>query len=298
LQGNVAAGAEPPMPTTPPYVPEIPVLANFGDLTLQVKVGPQATMNLRLDEQAVINALDTGVDASFRDVSEDAEATFNLFAKQQRLVTEPGVAHVLSFGGRDQLFRFGTGSGGPRLERPPADRPAAEEGGGEDAGTPPRSAVAPADATVEKAVILSNTILTNTDLPGSAKLYGMAVSAGLAAHQARALVQTQLARAGGDQTAALAGGLEALTGVGEIGPTVTERVERAHPVENLLSLLLRNRRFTPVGPSIAVPVPPPPPDPRRHSIVVVGGSRVAATGNVTTAGVHVHDAAHAIENNL
>jgi hypothetical protein len=126
----------------------------------------------------------------------------------------------------------------------------------------------------------------------------MAVSAGLAAHQARALVQSQLARAGGDQTAALAGGLDVLTGVGEIGPTVTERVEAAHPVEDLLALLLRNRRFTPVGPALAAPVPAPPPDPRRHSIVVVGGSRVGATGNVSTAGVHIHDAAQAIENNL
>jgi hypothetical protein len=199
---------------------------------------------------------------------------------------------VLTFGARDRLIQFGSGPGGPRLERPhinPPDLPGAV--GAEAAGP------VVADADVEKAVILSNTILANNDLPGSAKLFGMAVSAGLAAHQARALVQSQLTRAGGDQTAALAGGLDVLTGVGEIGPTVTERVERAHPVENLVSMLLRNRRFTPVAPALIAPIAVPP-DPRRHSIVVIGGSRVGVTGNVTTAGVHVHDAAQAVENNV
>ncbi|MGS2617471.1 hypothetical protein ACVCAH_23535 [Micromonospora sp. LZ34] len=305
VQGNVAAGAEPPAPPPPPFIPVHPELGKFSDLVLQVKVGPQATMNLKLDEQAVLNALDTTVETSYRDVSEDAEATFNLFAKQQKLVTGPGVANVLTFGARDKIFRFERGTAGPVLERPtvagpvvtggPAARSAEESG---DAGdTEPAVTAAPPDADVERAFVVSNTILENRELPGSAKLYGMAVSAGLPAHQARALVQTQLARAGGDQTAALAGGLAVITGVVDVGPTVTERVERAHPVENLLAMLLRNRKFTPVGPPI-IAVPPPPPDPRRHSMVVVGGSRVAATGNVTTAGVHVHDAAQAIENNL
>lgn len=41
-----------------------------------------------------------------------------------------------------------------------------------------------------------------------------------------------------------------------------------------------------------------PPDPRHFSIVVVGGARVAAVGNATTAGVHVHDAQQSIESNV
>jgi hypothetical protein len=33
-------------------------------------------------------------------------------------------------------------------------------------------------------------------------------------------------------------------------------------------------------------------------LVIIGGSRVGAVNNVTTAGVHVHDADQSIENNL
>jgi hypothetical protein len=67
----------------------------------------------------------------------------------------------------------------------------------------------------------------------------------------------------------------------------------------MVSLLLRNRTFTPIRPDLVIPAGPlPMPDPRRKSIVVIGGSRVAMVGNVTTAGIHVHDAAHSVENNL
>jgi hypothetical protein len=126
-------------------------------------------------------------------------------------------------------------------------------------------------------------------------------------HQARALVQSNLLRAGGDQKAALASGLAEITGISDLGgPTVTERVLAANPVEDLVSLLLRNRKITPLPlphfpfpPFPFPPVPQPPlPDPRRKSIVVLGGSRVVVTGNATTAGVHVHDAAHSVENNV
>ncbi|MFB9316984.1 hypothetical protein [Cryptosporangium minutisporangium] len=356
VQGNVAAGAEPPTPTTPPFIPEFPLPTSFGDLTLQVKVGPAATMNLRLDERAVAEALDARTGTAFSEVSTDAEASFNLFAKRQDLPAAPDIARVLTFGARDELIRFGKGPGGPIIERPRPSGPVGPVGPLDpgplgpigrprptptlptrpDLGRPevppperpqlptPSDAEDPTDEAdvpeaapqtevpddvIERAVLVSNTILTSVELPSAAKLYGMAVSAGLAPHQARALVQTQLVRAGGNQTAALAGGLESLTGVAEVGPTVTEQVEAAHPVEGLLSLLLRNRRFTPVeppltGPSVIGPstgpsvIAAPPPDPKRHSLVVIGGSRVGAVGNVTTAGVHLHDAGQSIENNL
>jgi hypothetical protein len=149
-------------------------------------------------------------------------------------------------------------------------------------------------------VATSNAILSSTRLNAPAKLFGLAVSSGMPAHQARAFVQSNLLRAGGNQSSALASGLAEITGIDDaVGPTVSERVLAANPVEDLVSLLLRDRTFTPVRPDLVIPPRTlPPPDPRRNSIVVIGGSRVAAVGNVTTAGIHVHDAAHSIENNL
>ena len=55
----------------------------------------------------------------------------------------------------------------------------------------------------------------------------------------------------------------------------------------------------PVQDGTAVPnVPvPPPPDPYAHSVVILGGSRVAAVGNATTSGVHVQEADAVVELN-
>jgi hypothetical protein len=156
-----------------------------------------------------------------------------------------------------------------------------------------------ADPRVDKAVLTSNAILSSRQLSAPAKLFGLAVSSGMPAHQARALVQSNLVRAGGDQSAALASGLAEITGIADLtGPTVSDRVLDASPVEDVVSLLLRKRAITPIRPDLIIPIRPVPPDPRRHSIVVIGGSRVGVVGNVTTAGVHVHDAAHSVENNV
>lgn len=334
VMGNVAAGAQPATPPRPPFVPVRPDLGRISDVHLAVKVGEEGALTMKLDEEALLSAISEKKGTSFQSLTEDAEASFNVFARRHRIVPGPEVAKALSLAGPAALLNIRAGEGGPIFERreaPPAGRSQPPPGKAKRAQPPGADVVLepahppvgdvvlepahppvgdvvlePArppvgDAVVERAVVESNRILGDKGLSGSAKLFGLAVSSGLAPHQAKALVQTQLARTGGDETAALASGLSVITGIEDVGPTVSERVEAASPVEDIVALLLRNRHFTPVRPIEPfrpVPPRPRPPDARSHSVVILGGSRVGAVNNVTTAGVHVHDAAQAIENNL
>jgi hypothetical protein len=297
VTGNTLAGDEPAVPTTPPVVtPTGPLGASYGDLHLSVPVGTRASLMLRLDPGAVREAIDAKRSASFSDVTADAETSFGLFTRRTDLVLDPDVAGVLTRA-RDAGLAFRTRAGGIVADRVAAPGVAGAAGA---AGVPGAAAPAstPAAERVERAVATTNAILSSTDLGAPAKLFGLATSSGMPAHQARSLVQSHLVRAGGDEAAALASGLAEITGIADVaGPTVAERVLRANPVEDLVSLLLRNRSFTPIEPARVLPVRRAP-DPRRFSLVVVGGSRVGVTGNVTTAGVHVHDAAHSVENNV
>lgn len=283
VTGNTAAGQEPPAPPAPPVPLDIrPLGPDLGDLHLTVPVGGRASLTLRLDPEAVRTAIDAKRTSAFTAVAEEAETSFGLFTRATDLVVNPDIASVLT-AGRD------TGLSLRRI----ADRITL-------AGPAAAEAADQPDPRVERAVLTSNAILSSSRLSAPAKLFGLAASSGMPAHQARAFVQGHLLRAGGDQTSALASGLAEITGIDDAGgPTVSERVLAANPVEDMMSLLLRNRTFTPIRPDLVIPPRPlPAPDPRRKSIVVIGGSRVAMVGNVTTAGIHVHDAAHSVENNL
>ena len=296
--GNVAVGKEPVAPPLPPFVPVRPDRFDLGEIHLAVKVGEAAALNLRLDETAMLDAIAQRKASSFSSVAADAEASYTLFATRQKILTLPaGGLSFASLASRAKLV-VGGQPGTPTIEVP-VDLGVVDGGeadGGGDAGV--------GDLGVLTTVVAnSNQILADTSLSAPAKLFGVAVASGMAAHQARALVQTQLVQAGGDEQGALSAGLGIITGLDEVGPTVTERVRAANPVEDILSLLLRNRHFEPVRP--LEPLRPPiitlPPRQQTHrmkSIVLLGGSRVGAVNNVTTAGVLVVDAAHSIENNL
>ena len=294
VTGNTAAGDEPAAPAPPPVPLDVkPLGPKLGDLHLVVPVGDRGSLTLRLDPEAVQTAIDAKRTSAFSAVAEEAETSFGLFSRASDLALDPGVASVLSAG---RISGLSLRRVADRITiTPPAAAPPAQP-------APPDAADAPESPSphVERAVATSNAILSSTRLNAPAKLFGLAVSSGMPAHQARAFVQSNLLRAGGNQSSALASGLAEITGIDDaVGPTVSERVLAANPVEDLVSLLLRDRTFTPVRPDLVIPPRTlPPPDPRRNSIVVIGGSRVAAVGNVTTAGIHVHDAAHSIENNL
>lgn len=285
ITGNTVAGDEPAAPAPPPVPPDVrPLGPKFGDLHLQVPVGDRGSLMLRLDPEAVRRAIDVKRISAFTAVAEEAETSFGLFSRASDLVVNPDVASVLT-AGRISGLSFRRVADGITLS---AAAPEAAE------------AVEALEPRVERAVLTSNAILSSRQLSAPAKLFGLATSAGMANHQARAFVQSSMLRAGGDEASALASGLAEITGIDDVGgPTVSERVLAANPVEDIVSLLLRNREFSPIRPELVIPSRPLPlPDARLKSIVVIGGSRVAAVGNVTTAGIHVHDAAHSIENNL
>lgn len=304
LTGNSAAGAQPTVPPAPPVPVDVkPIGPGFGDLHLAVPVGERGSLAFRLDPEALLSAVEAKRSSAFVEVAEEAEVSFGHFARARDLVLDPEVASVLTASTRSGLaFR----AVADRIEA--VARPAREAEMTLDldlgaAGSDPGHAVAPPPADhVEKAVLTTNSILASKSLSAPAKLFGLATSSGMPAHQARAFVRSNLVRAGGDETAALATGLSDITGVGADlgGPTLAERAQAANPVEDIVSLLLRNRAVFPLPHDRFSPVQPvaPRPDPRRSSLVVVGGSRVVAVGNATTAGVHVHDAAHSVENNV
>jgi hypothetical protein len=290
ITGNTVLGAQPPPPPPPPIRPIRPDLSRPGTLHLAFDVGAGSALTLQLDEAAVLAAIEQHKDTAAQNVVAAAEASFNLFAQQRELEINPAVRQLLASGTAGTFFRLRGGVLEPRLA---GESPAPE--------IAPSRAAAPEpvdDQVVRLALVTSNTILAAPTLSGAAKLYGIARNAGYTAHQARNLVQTQLVATGGVQEAALVTGLRDLTGVATDEPTVTESIARPNIMEEIVGLVLRNRDLVTLPPLQPILVPPPPPDPRDFSLVILGGSRVGAINNVTTAGVYIHDAAQSIENNL
>jgi hypothetical protein len=208
-----------------------------------------------------------------------------------------------------KIYRLYSDTSGLMLKRSSAEGEAATEAEEDEnaAGTPEASTFERlstgmrldfADQTIQLALDNANLILSDPDLNGAAKLYGMALLSGQSAFQARQLVQTKLVGAGGVQIAALASGVRALTGMEQTGATVTEQVGQINLMEEIVGLVLGGSSIVDAVEEEPAPAPAPPPDPRDHSVVIIGGSRVGAINNVTTAGVHVHDAKQSIENNL
>jgi hypothetical protein len=79
-------------------------------------------------------------------------------------------------------------------------------------------------------------------------------------------------------------------------PTVKEALDNVSLVHEVLGDVLSAEAAatTPLAP---VPRPAPPPRPADHSLVVIGGTRVAVVGNATTAGILVLDADAHVELN-
>jgi hypothetical protein len=288
ITGNTVLGAQPPPPPSPPIRPFRPDLSGAGTLHLAFDLGAGSALTLKLDEAAVLAAIEQRKDAAAQEVVVAAEASFNLFAQQRALEINPTVRQLLASGAVGTFFRLRGGV----LEARSAEESAAAE------ITAARAAAAIDEQALQLALVTSNTILASATLSGAAKLYGIARNAGYTAHQARNLVQTHLVATGGVQDATLVAGLHDLTGVATDEPTVTSRVAQPNIMEEIVGLVLRNRDLVALPPPRPQPVPPPPPDPRDFSLVILGGSRVGAINNVTTAGVYIHDAAQSIENNL
>jgi hypothetical protein len=162
-----------------------------------------------------------------------------------------------------------------------------------------RSRAAPAAAPVEEDAARERALdaaavaaVEASEMGDGAKALALYLAAGFSPDRARAELQSALARSGGDTALAYQKSKAALGVAAAAAPAM--RVASSHLLEHVLLDAIDR-------PDIVVSVPPKasaPPDPRTFSLVIVGGARVTALGNATTAGVHVHDAPQSVENNV
>jgi hypothetical protein len=263
--GNVVLGAE--TVTPPPQVVRPKWTLPTDKLTLQIPVGGGSTLGVPLDQELLLGGLQRR-----RDVASDAFST--LLAE---LVTKP------------------------------APQAAAE--------APRKGVLDP--TTLED--VRSKLPATMDVRLGARTLYGIAVTKDdsptaalrdlvdrVAMHAQRpedvqGQVRSVLASSGGDPKKALQLVDKSVLGIDSAAATVKESILNV----SVLHEVLADSFYTggvkgpkPVQDSAVLPVPQdPPPDPYAHSVVIVGGSRVAAVGNATTAGVHVQEADAVVELN-
>jgi hypothetical protein len=119
---------------------------------------------------------------------------------------------------------------------------------------------------------------------------------------AKAKIGATLSAANGDPKEALKLLDENVLGLGLAKPTIKEAIANVSVIHEVLGEVLGSRtEFTPgatttPGP-VTPPAPPAPPRPGDHTLVVIGGTRVAAVGNASTAGIHLQDADTSVQLN-
>jgi hypothetical protein len=309
VTGNNVLGTQPPFPGLPPINPVLPDPVKPGGIHLGLDLGFGAALTLKLDEQAILQAIQKKKETAYQDVAAEAETCYNLFAKQKELTVDPDAARLIASESAGKLFTLHGGDAGFILKRlslggetAPATETDSEAAPGTEAAIPERLSgglrINLSDKNINLALDNANLILADPDLNGAAKLYGMARLSGQSPNQARLLVQSKLVGAGGVQEAALAAGVRDLTGVAAAEPLIAEKVGKVNLLEEIVGLAIGDLSLGVPPLEESEPPPEPPPDPRDHSMVIIGGSRVGAVNNVTTSGVHIHDAQQSIENNL
>src|SRR6185503_20005079 len=104
---------------------------------------------------------------------------------------------------------------------------------------------------------------------------------------AKTQVAALLTASGGDPKKALKLLDQNVLGLDTTKPSIQDSISKVSVVHEVLGDLLSSDAadVTPLGP--AAPLPGPPDNPADHSLVVIGGTRVAVVGNATTAGVFV-----------
>ncbi len=347
VTGNSLAGAEPPVP---PRVtrPTRPRTATPGGLTLSIDSGLGTTLNLKLDEKAVLDSIEKNRDAAFVNAVSDAKASYASFARSAEYqppqagdaasLREQAEAGQLSLESPEvPLVAFAAEEAPPPVAAPkagvavPGVAPTVTVDAGKSgavpgavpvatapsatptAGVTPSAAAAPptggaaiggvfqitgAGAAATPAAERYN-VLLGAPLSDTAKVFGIAETAGLKGAAAEQFVKTQLAASKGDARAALSRAIATVTGVASASePTVRETVTTKTLLEEVVHLALKDKKLAPEEESPTRTPPPPPPNPRDHSLVLIGGGRLSAVNNVTTAGVYVHDADQSLENNL
>ncbi|NOK15727.1 hypothetical protein, partial [Corallococcus carmarthensis] len=267
--GNVVLGAETVTPPRPVVRPQWTMPAD--KLTLQIPVGGGSTLGVPLDQELLLGGLQRR-----RDVASDAFST--LLAE---LVTTPA----------------------------PTPQPQAR------AEIPTKAVLNP--PTVED--IRSKLPATMDVRLGARTLYGIAVPTDdsptsalrdlvdrVAMHaekpeDVQGQVRSVLAASEGDPKKALQLVDKSVLGIDSAASTVKESILNVSVLHEVLADSFYSggvKGPKPVQDAGVQPLPlEPPPDPYAHSVVILGGSRVAAVGNATTSGVHVQEADAVVELN-
>ncbi len=332
ITGNTVAGAEPAAPPKPPTPQPSPDkgLLQKGGLHLMFNVGQGSSMTMELDARAVLGAIEFSQDTAYAKASFEGQESWALLNQNQIGFSE-------SFSLWTQLLRLGAAAPKPAkaAEAEPALMgPGAEERAPEEVAEHPESAeeaqpevAALAEymtarkkrgsptgfyvrtasskslsevANIEGGVVGSDLfdVVLESDMTEVGKLYSLAKVAGYSDEEADQFMVAHLAKAAGDTAGALKKGIASITGVGVESPQVVAQISTTRLMEKVVQTVLRDKKFYPelkVFEALPARVLP---DPRDHSLVVIGGSRVGAVNNVTTAGVHIHNADQSIENNL
>lgn len=264
--GNVVLGAE--TVTPPPPLLRPPWTLPSHSLTLQIPVGGGSTLGVPLDQELLLGGLQRR-----RDVASDAFST--LLAE---LVTAPA-PEAATGGIRDVAGTEIPGRAvvdAPTLEDVRTKLPA-----GLDLRISARTlygiAVTKDDSPTAALRALVDRVALHVDTPESVQGH----------------VRSVLTAADGDPKKALQLVDKSVLGIDSAAPTVKESILNVSVLHEVLADSFYSggggtgSRPVQEGPGTIVP---PPPDPHAHSVIILGGSRVAAVGNATTSGVHVQEA--------
>ncbi|MEM0947930.1 MAG: hypothetical protein AAGK37_11020 [Pseudomonadota bacterium] len=263
--GNSLVGRQPaapppkPLPPKPGFVaPAFPVQPG---LSLSLDLGGGSGLSLPLRADALLESFAAAESGVFTDAAGIAEAGFKLYA------AENAISPALRVLSASEIT--GAIVGGRR-----------DVNAGENAPDP-------GDSQTVLAKLLGDGTLKD-----DAKLFGVAKFLQFSDPQARNFVARQLDESGGDAAVALNRGLNVVTGSGEATPAaLTAAAAPVSIVEKLVALSIGRKPSAAIdaGRFAAVPLKPPPRhEARDRSLVIIGGARVAAVGNATTAGVYIH----------
>jgi hypothetical protein len=277
--GNVIVGAEPVHQISVPPVTRAPL----GGVQLEVGVGA-GTIKVPIDARALVSTLDRR-----RNLAADA---FSELLADLPMPAPPAPPGPAGPGGRLGAVAVRPPLGGPRgvglssglLDETTRASITASLPAGIGAALGARtlyghSAGAETDPTTALRKVVDRVALHETD-----------------AIAAKAKVGAVLSAAAGDPIKALKLLDENVLGLDTAKPTVKEALSNVSLLHEALGdvLAAESSAFAPFAP---VPRPAPPPVPSDHSLVIIGGTRVAAVGNATTAGVLVQDADAHVELN-
>ncbi|WP_375758519.1 hypothetical protein [Corallococcus exercitus] len=261
--GNVVLGAETVTPPRPVVRP--PWTLPADKLTLQIPVGGGSTLGVPLDQGLLLGGLQRR-----RDVASDAFSTL-----LSELVTQPQT----------------------RAEIP--SKAVLDQSTVEDV----RSKL-PATMDVRLgARTLYGIAVTKDDSPTSAlrDLVDRVAMHAEKPEDVQGQVRSVLAASQGDPKKALQLVDKSVLGIDSAASTVKESILNVSVLHEVLADSFYSggvKGPKPVQDAGVLPVPEePPPDPYAHSVVILGGSRVAAVGNATTSGVHVQEADAVVELN-